>query len=99
MSEKKAWVVMGDTGEYSDHHSWYLKVFLHQEPADALCERLNAWCREKGCSTSGLPWEQRHGEKQMLPPEDPNFQNDYTGTMYSVMELPLEIAKTIKVVT
>jgi hypothetical protein len=57
-----AYLVGGDKGEYSDHCSWYVKVFLVKSDADALCERLNAWCREMGCDESkGII---RFGDKQ-----------------------------------
>lgn len=89
MSEM-VYVVGGDCGEYSDHCSWYVRIFLHKSAAEAFCERLNAWCRERKADV-GCTNREEH------PPEDPNFQTDYTGTEYSVVEVPLDVAETLPV--
>ena len=87
------YIVCGDTGEYSDHCAWYLKAFTGKAEADALCARLNAWCKERGYDVKASEYNDQK------PEEDPQFRADYTGTAYSVMELPLEVAKDFNVRT
>ena len=87
-----AYLVGGDTGEYSDHCSWYVRICLDRATADALCERLNAWCKERGLAEEHSRWD---GKEH--PPEDPSFRHNYTGTWYSVAEIPLDVARTLRV--
>ena len=88
MNEGKAYLLAGETGEYSDHRTWYLRVFLDKASADALCAKLNAWCLEHGYDKDS----NKHWEKKDHPIEDENFDVDYTGTSYSVCEIPLDSA-------
>lgn len=94
---KTAYIVMGDTGEYSDHCSWYLKCFTDKAMAEGLCNRLNAWLKERGLDYDSKG-HRRYSLVEDRPPEDPDFRCDYTGSQYSILELPLEIAKRIKTV-
>ena len=95
--EKMAYLVTGSTGEYSDHQYWFVRVFLKKEDADALCKRLTEWCQEKGCVESRGSIGHEYGNDKQHPPEDDNFQLDYTGTSYGVAEIPLSVAETLKV--
>lgn len=40
------WIVSGETGSYEDRGEWTVAAFTSREEADALCKRLNDWCRE-----------------------------------------------------
>lgn len=95
MSEQNGYLVAGETGEYSDHRLWFVKVFTDKARADAFCERLNAWCVEMGCTESRGKLENE--EPRPCPPEDPDFSIDYTGTKYSVAEIPMDTAETLPV--
>jgi hypothetical protein len=82
------YIVMGRTGEYSDYRDWPVKAFLDQKKAEQLRDELNQWCKERGLHMSGrdYPWKE-----QPKPEADPNFNVDYNGTEYGIMEVPLEI--------
>lgn len=79
-------VVMGGTGEYSDHRSWEVAAFLDEAKADALRDELEAWCRANECWQQKPPWLY---EKDLKPPQDPQFQCDYTGVSYGVAAITL----------
>ena len=99
MAEQVAYIVGGDCGEYSDHNAWWVRVFLEKPSADALCERLNAWCRERRLLTGDNGKCSASWDRAERPPEDPQFNTDYTGTRYSVVEVPLETAASFRVGT
>lgn len=94
-----AYIVAGDTGEYSDHRAWYVRVFLDKERADALAKELNDWCKAHNCLTDDDSNSdiQRYWEIKDHPPEDPDFVVDYTGTRYSVCEVPYEASKEFNI--
>lgn len=80
------WIVMGTTGEYSDHTVWTVKGFLSQRRAEvfALAAKQEA---DRLIAESGERYIS-HGEaKHSL---DPDFRSDYTGTDYYVTR-PVEI--------
>lgn len=80
------YVVMGSTGQYSDYRQWYVNAYLDPEQAAAACELIEAWCKEEKCHVNS-PASVSPGHQ--LCPLDPNFQCDYTGTHYEVVEIPL----------
>jgi len=81
------YTIVGETGEYSDHQDWDVGAFMSKEAAYAICQKLNDWCKEKGVDSKGKGRNWSFLEK---PIDDPNFQLDYTGTKYCVVELPLK---------
>ena len=87
---KVVYVVHGSTGEYSDHRAWEVKAFISKDAADAMVARLNAWCKEMGCDEGRGKLSYGSEFANAKPPDDPDFSNDYTGTNYGVMELPLD---------
>ncbi len=87
--EPKAYIVSGITGEYSDTHVWYVRVFLDMSLAEAFCKELNDWCKERGYESGG---EYRYGFPEDKPPGDPDFYMSYTGVSYSICEVPLGLA-------
>jgi hypothetical protein len=90
MSEQHVHIVVGETGEYSDWQIWYVRAFVDKQAAETLSGKLNQWCRDNGCHESS--GRQRNAK----PPDDDQFRADYTGTTYSVMTLPLEVAATLR---
>ncbi len=85
-----AHVVGADTGEYSDHRVWFIRAFLDKAPAQALADKLNAWCREHNVHDKGWNYDKYPVyDNRPHPPDDPNFAYSYTGTAYSVIDIPL----------
>jgi hypothetical protein len=84
-----AHIVRGSTGEYSDYRFWEVSAFSDKARADALCATLNAWCKESGVNhhPQGIPADDRYN---LTCPYDPNFEVDYTGTMYEVWSIEVE---------
>ena len=68
---KFVYLVLGETGSYDDFRDWTVAAFSTQQAADALAKRLNNWCKEN-------PYNRNC-------PLDPNYQNDYPATNYTVV--------------
>lgn len=90
-----AYVVVGETGEYSGAQIWYVRAFLARDRADQLTERLNSWCRAQKYSFEDMPVYRDYIKQNDHPPEDSHFQCDSTGTEYSVIAIPLEVAEQL----
>lgn len=95
MDERMAYVVSGETGEYSDHCAWMVRVFYDRAEADQFCAELNEWLKTRGFEYDG---EHRHDyearEAAGHPPGDPQLRIDYTGASYSVCEVPVGCIRT-----
>lgn len=82
---RSVFLVRGETGEYSDQQQWTVRAFGTQEEADAfrmLCEEhLHRKPNERDFGTEYDKWVASH-------PHDPQFAHDYTGTTYSVEQVP-----------
>ena len=74
---KKAYVVMGSTGEYSDWQTWIVGVFEDKEAAEAFARE----CID--VMPDAMTYEDRHRYEHPL---DPNCRIDYTGVSYEVVE-------------
>ena len=77
----KAYILSGQTGEYSDYRSWTVATYFDRSAAEAECKRLNDWCEANGLSKDN-GWIHSHP----TPEGDPNFRCAYTGTQYVVEE-------------
>jgi hypothetical protein len=74
------YVVMGHTGEHSDHEFWLAKAFRYRASADRFAAELNRWCAEhKSMHYRGI--------REQHCPLDPQFRSQYTGTDYEVIEV------------
>jgi len=74
------WVVVGETGEYSDYSEWNVAAFTEEEQAEAFkdaCKREVERIKKPG---DGYP-RVREGFKHAY---DTQFHMDYTGTDYRV---------------
>lgn len=95
MHEKRfVYVVMGETGEYSDRSDWPVRAFLNEGIAQALINQLDEWLRVHGFDMgerAHINLERRHP----LPTceLDPSFACDYTGTRYYLLTIELEDAQ------
>lgn len=85
-------VVAGETGEYSDSTVWYVRAFTNKQRAEQFAEGLNQWCKDHACEMS----DGSRYKGQDKPNDDPQFQSDYTGTQYSVIEIPLDEAAKLR---
>lgn len=89
---KNAYLVLGSTGEYSDHCDWYFGVFIKEKAAEAKCEELNQWCRDKKVHRDNYDDLRSMEYSEYVDtkcPLDPQFKCDYTGTDYIVFEVDL----------
>jgi hypothetical protein len=86
------YVVTGSTGEYSDHRAWQVRAFMDEAVAKGMADRLNAWCKERSLNDGpgNSEYEALAWDKKPKPTDDPHFDNDYTGTVYGVLEIPLD---------
>lgn len=92
------YVVMGQTGEYSDHNEWIVGwVPTEADAKDAvmfLTERykeilVKHSLKENRYGLDGRDYEaQRKAEEEMRTTWDPAFSLDYTGAQYWYAEVP-----------
>jgi len=91
-------VLFGCTGQYSDSSEWAVRGYTSKEAADADCAALNAIAEEikKGEDSAGDSYDFRENAvRERLQPHDAYASMDYTGTEYSVTEMPLVDAPQI----
>ena len=89
-SEHKVYVVMGYTGEYSDHEEWYVRAFMVKEKAETFAVECKRIYRE-ALVRIGEDKFPGFGKNEWRHPLDPGFTDSYTGTEYTVLEVPLEV--------
>lgn len=84
------YVVIGSTGEYSDHTYWFVHGYLDKKEAEEHASKANAWLVQKGLHSDhgrrydGGPWDKHYS------PYDPDLRVDYTGARYGVEALPFK---------
>jgi len=88
----KLYVVMGSTGEYSDHSEWLVYAFENEDDAKWWVERATEKANE---------WKNVRNSRHMDPPGgwnpyDPHMHMDYTGTNYYIEEVEMLEDKVIK---
>jgi len=89
----KVWVLFGTTGEYSDRSEWVVRGYLNEADAEADCAALNAIAKDIG---GGRDWASLHeAVAERLTPHDASADMDYTGTEYSVSEVPIVASRTM----
>lgn len=90
------YVVIGETGEYSDHSLWHVRAFDVEDEADAFAKRLNDRAESLGISESlgyfNLEQEEKVQAIEDMKDLDPECWADYTGVGYGVISVPLELA-------
>lgn len=85
-------VVVGQSGDGEMAIEWNVRAFLNQTQAIALAATLNRWCKDNGVASDDEPigWSAEEVEAMGTPPDDIDFtQVGCTGTLYSVVEIPL----------
>lgn len=76
---KTIYVVMGQTGEYSDRSEWPVMAYTDKPSAEKHADDAMMEARR-------LKADQEYGAKNKY---DPNMSMDYTGTDYYVMDVPM----------
>jgi hypothetical protein len=86
MIDRKIYIVIGATGEYSDHSEWPVTWCKTLPEAESVVAKLNAeaaafkqWDREQPDD-----WSYDERDRRMKAMTDPSFACDYTGTTYHV---------------
>ncbi len=95
-SSKKIYVVMGSTGEYSDQTEWPVCAYMDEKKAEERVLEASAISRmifQWECAECGNGWRDHYASFCKMPkPQnkyDPNFEMDYTGTTYYLIEVNL----------
>lgn len=78
---KVVYLVVGETGEYSDREEWPVAVFSDEDKAKLFRDL----CAEVVKGSERTSHEKR---TKLKSPYDPNLRVDYTGTSYDVVEVP-----------
>jgi hypothetical protein len=94
----KAFIVFGQTGEYSDHTDWPVRGFLSREKAEAFemectkAAKAFKKYRDKRRENAGYAWdfEIEEAELKKAVAGDPSFRCEYTGTDYFTIEVEVE---------
>lgn len=90
-----AFIVVGETGEYSDAQWWLVRAFDERGPAESFCKVLNDWLCENEISTAFDSKIDHRKRRSLKCPHDPQFQLDYTGANYYVTEVPKGVIETL----
>lgn len=77
---------MGETGEYSDRTDWSVVAFTTEKAAKERAKLAQRKAKEL-FDDRDSKYRSRDDEKNEY---DPNFQMDYTGTYYFIMEVEVE---------
>lgn len=87
-------VIMGSTGEYSDHREWLVAAHSTEAAAQAHVAALDALLLQHGFQPGGAyyqhDYESRDRAKEIIRAIDPGFDIDYTGTRYSIEAVALD---------
>lgn len=80
-------LVVGTCGEYSDRSEWDVCWFPTKEQAEAYAQK----CREADAGLGSDRYDSDTVAASMIRRLDPAWSTDYTGTQYSVVEVPAGI--------
>lgn len=88
MSDNHIFVVIGSTGEYSDHQEWPVASFDTEQAAQEHIAFLSdTWRILKG--GGDLPgWTERQAAAKQMEAFDPSFKCDYTDSRYYFWKVP-----------
>jgi hypothetical protein len=89
----KIYIVVGQTGEWDDHHEWDVIGYLDPESARKHAEAATREAHRLGCGPGDVQTDAAAIFKAVDEHQncyDPGMHCDYTGTGYSVRQLNLE---------
>lgn len=78
-------IVVGQTGEYSDRIDWFVAAFPTRAEAEEYEDKLTKWTTKHGINRNQNDAYSKHDLKCPL---DPSMQCEYTGVDYYVAEVP-----------
>lgn len=87
-----AHLVLGSTGEYSDHTKWVVAAYETAEGAEQHAKLANAFVRQeprRGEDGDFIGDYDHRLELEESNPYDPDCRINYTGTEYVVVKIPL----------
>lgn len=82
----QVYVLLGQTGEYSDRSEWVVRAYTNKDDADADAMAMNAIGAE---GVDALYGRDREAVIERLRMHDTQADMDYTGTSYFVAAVPL----------
>lgn len=79
------YLIVGESGEYSDTTNWYVKAFIDKRKAQR-------WL--KNCEKDAKKWEEDRKNDYISPEHgwskyDPEMYMSYTGAQYNIVEVDL----------
>lgn len=93
MSDSQIHVVMGSTGEYSDHQEWSVAAYFSKSKAEEHVVKASARAREL------IAEKGEFGSFKGGNEFDAEMQVDYTGVNYYVMTVPiLDIPESLNLI-
>ena len=85
----KIYVIEGQTGEYSDSQHWLVAAYTDRSRAEAEVVRLTMLAKVAERFMGDSDSEEWRVAKGAAKAADPQFQCDFSGTIYSVLPLNL----------
>ena len=90
----KIYIVYGETGECEDRRDWIAKAFKTKRKANSYWNKLDYWLKENKINWRGLYARNKYFDSEfknsLINPFDPNFEFDYTGTSYYIVEVKVD---------
>lgn len=85
-------VVMGTTGEHSDRTEWPVGAFKSEDAANRFVETLQDRYRQvsQGKQAYHRSFQERCQLDEFMADLDPEFSEDYTGTSWYPMRVPVK---------
>lgn len=89
----KIYIVMGSTGEYSDHSTWTVRAFVNYRRAEKFALGCVQLARTYKTIYNSFPetTEALDEAQRACKDLDPRFSCDYTGTEYFVSQDGIEL--------
>lgn len=92
---RKVYIIVGTTGEYSDHTQWNVATYIDKDQAQIHLERLNEQIKSlkldrESNNRPKRSYSDRKQERTKIERTlDPNITVDYTGVSYGIEEVEL----------
>ena len=87
---KTIFVIIGETGEYSDRSEWLVRAVRTEDRAQKFIRELEFTYRSVQAKGYGSQREKDAATRKCMSKLDPDFSEDYTGTSYYYGEVTIE---------